>query len=534
MERKPNSGGNRAQAVNRRPESASRRASSYSSSASSRAGSRRPQQRPVYGRPPVNHRPQRRPARRKSKLRFEFNRTNLILIACLAVVLAIVIFIGSAWITTAVNRSTFCSGVYIDNVDMTNYTRENGERVIRSMLEDRLNASYTLSGAGFNYTFTPSDFCTGSDVDVILERAWNIGHVGSIFDCSNSIRQLREQPVYLEIAVQRDEDAENAFIDKIYNDVYIAPQDAQVVVDLTAPQLTGQSEPGREVDRETLRGQIDALLVSGETSFTLPIIELSPTLSSEQAASAMDPIVEFSTDVSFRTYNSRYNVRKALSCFNGFCVHPGETVSFNEIVGERSENNGWMEATEYAANNSVKGFGGGVCQASSTLYNAVIRALGYESIITRNPHSMTVTYLDPGLDAAVTNTNKNFIFQNPTDTPIYIFTEVTRENATVRIYGKRPPNRYDLVSVIIRQDRKAEHKGYVYDTEGKHCFFVTDTPVLYKEGHPACDCQSWLIAYDWDTGEEQWRKQVGNDSYDSGTDIYWVGVHAPDGTALVS
>lgn len=516
----------RASSDARRVSSDARRASSdsrrYASASASRAG--------ASARPAVQREPQREPARRKPE--FNLNRSTIIRFAILAAVLALLIYVGSAWITTAVNRGTFCTGVYVNNIHLTNYSLENGKAYIQSLIDAQMNTSYTLTGAGHSYTFSTSDLCTAEDTDSVLERAWNIGHVGSIFDCSRAIKQVKAAPLSFNVEIKKNEAAFDAFVDQICSDIYIAPVDAQVVVDLNAPRLTGQSSIGREVDREALCEQLERLLKTGDAPLELPVVELQPTITSGQASSALDLIVEFSTDVSFRGYNSRYNVRKALSYFNGLCVHPDETIDFNEVVGERTENNGWMEATEYAANDTAKGYGGGVCQASSTLYNAVIRALGYESIIRRDAHSMTVTYLDPSLDAAVTNTNRDFIFKNVSENPIYIYTEVTKKEATVRIFGVRPEYRYDLESVLLKKDKKAARKGYIYDTEGTYCFYVTDMPVLYKEGIPACSSQSWIIAYDWETGSEVWRKQLANDHYESGTDIYWVGIHNPDGSII--
>ena len=99
--------------------------------------------------------------------------------------------------------------------------------------------------------------------------------------------------------------------------------------------------------------------------------------------------------------NRKTNVRVALSRFNGLKVDPGETVSFNAVALERTEANGYKEAIEYSEGESTTGIGGGTCQASTTLYGALLQA--GVTIIERHNHSMTVGYVDPSMDAAVTD-----------------------------------------------------------------------------------------------------------------------------------
>ena len=138
---------------------------------------------------------------------------------------------------------------------------------------------------------------------------------------------------------------------------------------------------------------------------------------------------------------------------------------------------------------------------------------------------MTVAYVDPSMDAAVTDTSKNLIFRNDTDHSIFIYTEVTKEVATVTVYGPKPAYRYELYSNTVSQDTVAVHTSYIDDTEGKHVFFVTDPPVLYKKGLAALTSDGYLIGYDWETNQEAVSTWLSHDKYESGTDIYWRGVH---------
>lgn len=457
------------------------------------------------------------PRRRKASL-----SARLIPLAMLAALLAGGIYVGSAWLVTRTNRSTYCDNIFINGIDVSSYGRAEGAAYVQSQVDARLSASHTLTAGGQSWSFTAADFGGSIDIGNMMDRAWNIGHVGNIFDCKRDIRSLEENPVYLNAPLVYDEAQIDAFVEEIYAALYVAPQDASVALDMDRPYLLSESSAGQELDRDATRAQIISLLETGEGETQLPLITLNPTLNTNSAIESMELIVEYRTDTSFRDANSTYNVRKALNVFSGQTIYPGQTVDFNEWVGPREEGRGWYQATEFEGNTTVKGWGGGVCQASSTLYGAMLKA--GMTIILRNPHSMTVPYVEPSIDAAVTSSSKNLIFRNDTDTPIYILTDVTREYAMVKVFGKRPPYRYELESVIVSQDQAAVHISYIPDTEGKYCYYENETK-LYKKGKAACSSQGWLIAYDWETGEEVSRTQLSFDQYQSGTDIYWQGIH---------
>jgi len=479
---------------------------------------RRPAQDPYY------RDPRRAPVRRRRRRDPKATLCALVLVLVLA---ALGIYVGSAWLTTTLNKSTYCNNILINDISISHCGKEEGVQYVRDQMAARFSATYTLTQGGNSWSFSPADFGAATTTDPLLERAWNLGHVGNIFDCAKSIRSLKENPISFNSEITYDEAAVDAFVEQLYNAVYVAPVDATVLVDLDQPYVTADSSRGQELDRETAKAQIISLIESGVGSTELPMIVLEPALSSEQAMTTMDVIVEYVTDVSARSYDSRFNVRKALSYFNGITVHPGETIDFNAIVGPRVESRGWRPATEYVGNTTQEGWGGGVCQASTTLYGAMLKS--GMTIIERWPHSMTVSYVDPSLDAAVTDTSKNLIFRNDTENSIYIYTEVTRESAIITVYGQRPPYRYELYSNIVHQENAAVRTGYVQDTEGKYVYYTTDKPVLYKKGLAALSSDAYLLAYDWDTNTEVSSTWLSHDEYASGTDIYWVGIHEPAG-----
>lgn len=473
-----------------------------------------------HRRPPEPPRPRRAQPRRPKKRR---NPLPMLLIG--AFVLAILIYLGSAWITVARNENTFCDNITINGVNLSGYTRSGGIQAVQDQITARLDTPYTLTYGTNSWTFTARDFDADIDVGDIVERAWNIGHYGSLFSRKSDIENLQETPIVWNAEMTYDEAKIDAFVQQIADAVYVAPVNAEVTITTERPYLTTESQTGFKLDEETTRKMIISLVETGTGDTALPVVVAEPAISSSAASGALQVIVEIQTDVTFRDWSSRQNVRLALSKFDGMCIWPGETISFNDVVGPRTEARGFLLATEFAGNSTRKGYGGGVCQASSTLYNAILKA--GMTVIERWPHSMTVTYVEPSLDAAVTDSDKDLVFKNETDSAIYIYTSVDKEYATVTIWGNRPEYRNELISIVTRKDRECKYTDYIDDTDGIYVYSVTGTPVLYKEGKPELDSEGWLISYDWDTDEEVSRYQLSFDSYSSGTTYYWRGVHDP-------
>jgi vancomycin resistance protein YoaR len=135
------------------------------------------------------------------------------------------------------------------------------------------------------------------------------------------------------------------------------------------------------------------------------------------------------------------NVENATAFLNGSLILPGEEFDVNAAMEPFTEDNGYTYAAEYASGKVVQGIGGGICQVSTTLYNALLYA--ELEIVERYPHSMTVGYVDLSRDAAISGTTKNLVFKNNYDTPIYIAGGCSGGQLTFTIFGKetRPSNR---------------------------------------------------------------------------------------------
>ena len=201
-----------------------------------------------------------------------------------------------------------------------------------------------------------------------------------------------------------------------------------------------EGETGRVASAEETAARIVASdgAFSGEISFKT----LSPVLTTEDLKSRTEKIVSFSTDYSSSSPERKHNVRLAVERLDDRTVEGRGMLSFNETVGKRTKENGFREAGVIAYGEFTRGIGGGVCQVSTTLYDAWVTA--GMTAIGKN-HSLPVSYVPMGLDALVSETN-DLVLKNDTDSPVFIDSECDGNKITFTLYGTKPAEEIRLWS----------------------------------------------------------------------------------------
>lgn len=178
--------------------------------------------------------------------------------------------------------------------------------------------------------------------------------------------------------------------------------------------------PGYKLNREALAERFYAYFYgSGPVRSELSRIVIYPRVDSELLAHIRQkPIGHYVTYYNTRNKNRSHNLALAAKTIDNYVVFPGELFSFNQVVGRRTEERGYVRAPIIVRGELAEGIGGGICQVSSTLFNATDRA-GLH-IIQRYSHSRNVPYVPPGRDATVSWGGPDFSFRNPYNQPILI------------------------------------------------------------------------------------------------------------------
>lgn len=227
-------------------------------------------------------------------------------------------------------------------------------------------------------------------------------------------------------------------------------------------------EYGRELDREKTDPLLQ-MVKEGGNLVNIPYEKIEPKLKSTDLNGDLFNTTLASYTTSYYAGGNRgQNVAIAASKINNVILLPGEVFSFNDIVGPRSRANGFLPAEEYSNGETVIGIGGGTCQVSTTLYNAVLYS--DLKIVYRLNHMFAVGYAPLGQDATVSDTGVDFKFQNNTDHPIKITSVTGGGKITVSIIGTARDVKHEVkienITSYVGADRSVRSYRYVYDPSG--------------------------------------------------------------------
>mgnify|MGYP001063935259 CR=1 FL=1 len=296
---------------------------------------------------------------------------------------------------------------------------------ISSKLPDTVKESgYYIEGK--NLIITP-----GSEGNIV-----NVSQMVSYI--KNGLANLTLKDRVLDIATLVEQPSK-INIDKIYEEIYKEPVDAYYTQD---PFAVFPSENG--MDFAISLDEAKAMLEEEKDEYVIPLKILYPNVTTNMIGTEAFPdlLSTYSTKYSTRDKDRTTNLQLAANKINGTVLMPGEVFSYNQVVGERTIAAGYKEAPIYVSGEVVDGLGGGICQITSTLYNAVLYAnLG---IVSRSNHQFVPSYVTASRDATVVYGAIDFKFKNTRDYPIKITCSVSNGIATFNIYGLRSDNEYDV------------------------------------------------------------------------------------------
>lgn len=254
---------------------------------------------------------------------------------------------------------------------------------------------------------------------------------------------------------------------------------------------------GRKIDETQLAAAVKTLDAAEDSEAVIPVVSVPPEITTELAQARMlkDTLATMRSHFSTGDINDKnraVNMKLAVAQINDKILAPGDVFSFNTVVGPRTEAGGYQEAHTYIAGKVVNGIGGGICQISSTLYNAVLKSdLG---IVERRNHMFTVGYVPKGQDATVSYGTTDFRFKNTTGWPIKIIGTVTDDNyvyfalkGTYETPGKQVVITSELIKTIpyttkyIDDPTRPAGQTYVKQ-EGKDGYVVDTYKTIKQDG----------------------------------------------------
>ncbi len=338
--------------------------------------------------------------------------------------------------------------------------------VYATQVESVDDTVFNISYKNKIWTFKGSDFNIDSNIFTIDAR---INRFGKNLNRQNKVEilnKLIDIKITPEIAFNYIYPGFNIKINNICKNIEKLPQNAKITINKNKINIKNEII-GIKINKNLFYNKlIDLYLNNKIINLEIPVDESCPNVTAGMLSRCTYKRSEFSTGIASSNFNRKYNVRKALNAIGGTCLSKGERFSFNSVVGKRTAANGYKNAKIILDGEFVEGVGGGVCQVSSTLYNAAL--LAGLKIVKAQKHSQPVSYVKSGFDAMVNYGTSDLVFENNTNGEVYILCNYTPDKISISIYGESLQNVSFARESEIVNPVSAGEVNVVHDTQGKY------------------------------------------------------------------
>ncbi len=445
----------------------------------------------------------------------------LVVILCAAMLVACGIFAVSLYNghypafrekVQKLNSNTFMTGVHVDGIHIGGMTMEQARQVLSSSNEAQ-DRQYAMSVVvdGKTWRITQNELPLQRNTEAVLQEAYSIGRQSSAsvpnsaatpFEYRSRMQQEAEKyGAYLYTKVTYDKATVRSLSEKLSALVSSPARDATVYsFDFATRSFQYQAEQsGTYLSSDdiynAITGQMDMNGCNG--TITLHTSPQQPNVTMAQLQQNFGLIASYSTDT-LASYNRNKNIELACKALNGTVLESGKTLSFNETTGRRTVDKGYLMAPAIAQGRSYEEAGGGVCQVSSTLFNAAV--LANMKIVTSSPHAWPSAYVEPGRDATVDwqsgqklEESLDLKIRNNSAYPIFIVSYITGTNfhriclCTVEIYGVNTNDgvTIDLITELAEEPTPSptpRQPEYV-PADADHPSGTVETIVAGREGY---------------------------------------------------
>lgn len=325
------------------------------------------------------------------------------------------------------------AGTSVGGVDVSGLRLGEACAAVGEALRHELDGyTLTVRAGGRKYVFRPPEIGWRADIAGAAERA---------------LREGGAQPLEKERVLVR----EDAVLARICADVYRKSAPALALFDAEAetPFTFVRERVGQYVDGAALKEEIGEALRDGRREVRARLVRVTPARTLAKVRASASLLASYTTHYAESNAGRAHNVALAASRLNGRAIAPGEVLSFNACAGARTEDNGYRAAPVILEGKFVSGVGGGVCQVSTTLYNAAL--LAGLSVAEYHPHSLAVGYVPPSRDAMVNGSACDLKLRNATGFPVRIVARAEGGAITVRVYGQRSPVSYAIESEVVER-----------------------------------------------------------------------------------
>lgn len=401
------------------------------------------------------------------------------------VLASILLFIGIMCVE--INGDKIAKNTYINNVNIGGLTKTEAiEKLDKEFKAEEIELTYQDKA----WKIEPSTVDFSYNTKESAENGYKITRNGNFFEnLIETIKTKFSKENKLNIISEYNDKKLKLEIENIAKEIDVEVEDASISISGSNINIKDEIE-GTKVNIEETIKSIEKEVKKGNLKGELIVKSVEPKIKKEKLQEVNTLLGSYSTKVTGPVTGRHTNIRLATERTSDVLLMPGETFSYNEQTGLRSAENGYKNAPVIVQGVLQEGLGGGVCQVSSTLYNATLYA-GLEYVELKN-HSIPSGYVDMGRDAVVSDTGLDFVFKNNLTYPIYVKNYMSGSTIVCQIYGSAKDKQNISISTntdkvveapIKKVDDPTINKGEEKVLEKGRNAYTVSTYRIYKDNN---------------------------------------------------
>lgn len=361
---------------------------------------------------------------------------KLLGIPALILLLITLIFTGKPVPVSAEENLSISQGVSIDEVKVGGMTEEEAKSAVGAYI-DGLKAKEVAVTVGKNVAYsTMGDLGYSADTKDVIKKAIDLGKTGNLIKRYKDLKDVEQGNMVLPLTFTYDKNKITDLVSKKVSAYNVEPVNATVSIkngklaytDPVKGSKVNIVETAKLIENTFDKWDRQDIVVNAVAD------EEMPAYSREFVEKCNTLIGSFTTDYSSSAWGRATNLANGARLINNTVLYPGDTFSAYDHLAPFTHKNGYQVAGAYLKGKVIDSVGGGACQVTTTLYNAVLNA--ELEVTERYPHSMTISYVDLSRDAAIANTSKNLEFKNSTEAPVLIQAYTYNRKITFKIWGQ--------------------------------------------------------------------------------------------------
>ena len=415
--------------------------------------------------------------------------------------LVIIFILTNNKIIYAINlNGKILNNVYVQDINLSDLTKEEATKKINSYIEQ--NNEFELFYNNESILVNKETLGVDYKVDELVDRAYSIGRDKDLItDMKTKISLKKGEKKIIPLTCSYNIKKVDNLIDKIYSKLYISPKDASAKI-VDGNIVVYEEHKGQAVNKENLKDIIVYKIENLDSSQSeIPLDVLNPKYTYDQLMKIDTLLGSYETYFNPKRKNRVNNITVAAKSTSDILVNTNEKFSFNQQLRDNDAYNKLKVASIILNGKHDKGVGGGICQVSTTIYNAALYA-GMDIVKITN-HSIPSPYVTKGRDATVSNGSMDFVFKN-NNNPIIVHNEIFENKIVSKIYGCSSDKRNIEIETEIVETIKNKK---IYKSDSK---LQKGTKVVEQEGRLGYTVNTFRL---YKSNNEILKKELVNTSY---------------------